>query len=312
MKSLKIIPLLFVVAAMPLAAEFYLIPLLEAAYSGEITWRPDWPEDFPPDAFTPGAKEKNPIGITLSNNTEDFNFTWNREGRLTEFIFFQQDNSCIKTKIDYAESGAIAGMSVRAQEDWNIEFPANFFPYSEISPGGAFGSIKISCNEKTFFVFIFESPLFLTETWYNEEGNLIAFVRANVIREKQGWRIRSMQIQNADSIHDEEYFYDSDGNISEIRSIAGVFSALYMDKRPVFWRRQDNSLDLHWDAQGRLVRVKNAGETPVEYRYEYETDASGNWIKRHEIPIIGIFNVFAPQPPAVEKVWSRKSGFLEN
>ena len=333
MKSFRIFLLLLLTAALPLAAQiedqkplteraFYLIPLLETAFSGELAWRPDWPADIPPDAFSLPAAGKIPMSITLSNSAEDINFIRNTEGRIAEFPFFLRspENSSaighVQTEVNYADSGAILSMTVTGETSWKIEFPADFFPYSEFSPGGSFPPITVILDEEVFFVFIFESPGFLTETWYDKDGNILTFLRANVIREDQNWRIRLLQIRDTEGFYEEERFYDSGGNISEIRSQEEVFSALYRNGRPDYRQYQQDIYDLHWDTRGFLTLAKNIKGKPepgfpVEYRYEYETDLTGNWIKRYEIAIINVLNVFAPQPPLPQKIWSRKIGFLE-
>jgi len=292
--------------------EFYLLPLIEATFSGNLPWRPNWPANIPPDAFSLSNGEKIPLNITLSNNITSLNFTRNNDGRLSSFPFFLPDRY-LKVEASFSESGALQNMNITCQAIWNIEFPAGFFPFSEISPGGAFPMITVNRDDSTFFVFIFESPAFLTETWYDYQGNLIGFARAAITRENRErniWRIRSMQIRDALGIHEEEIFHDSAGNISEIRSRAGVFSAFFRGSRPVFWQPQEGlHYDLQWDGRGLLVRKSITRETPGqphEYRYIYELDNLGNWTSRSVIEMIDVFGLLVPRPSYEENFWARE------
>ena len=299
---------------------FYLLPLIEAAFSGNLAWRPDWPANIPPDAFSPANGEARPLSITLSNDTTRLNFTRDSEGRLTEFPFFLP-NGYLQVEAVFSASGALRRMNITCETVWNVEFPDNFLPFSEISLGGAFPRITINRDGTTFFVFIFESPIFLTESWYDAQGELIGFNKAWVARENPSenrnfWRIRAMEIRDAQGIHKEQFFYDSTGNISEIRSRAGVFSALYRGGRPVFWQLRDGSSHaLQWDGHGLLVRKRNTLEElepgqPYEFRYMYETDAQGNWTRRSTAEIIDTFGLFAPRPYYEEHNWNRVIRFF--
>jgi hypothetical protein len=298
-------------------AAFSLIPLLEAAFSGELRWRPDWPVVFPPDAFclagesSPGAPGGS-LAITLSGETEIFSFHRNDRGRLDEFPFFFSD-AWYKIQAAYADSGAILSMNISAETSWTIEFPPDFFPYNDaLAPvDGVFPPIRVAGGEAVCFVIILENPAFISETWYDQAGNLMAYFKARIhrdfagLRPGRGWRVQSLQIRDQDGLRAEDYFFDAAGNLSEVRREAGVFSALYQGKRPRYWERPDGSpVTLQWDRRGLLVGRKPGGaaDSPAEYRYEYELDTAGNWLKRQDIAIISRFGVFVAQ---TGKAWSR-------
>jgi hypothetical protein len=331
---------------------FSLIPLLEAAFSGELYWRPDWPVDIPPDGFAlVGEKNGPPRGslmLTLINETESFSFSRDSAGRLTEFPYFSR-NDYLKIKAAYDSSGAIVSLKVsapvpagddktgdaavssendsapakaaeekNARQIWDVEFPPDFFPYSDYSPGGVFPPVKVSSEDAAFFVVLHESPVFLSETWYDGEGNTLAHFKAPVRVDNGAWRVLSLQTWDAAGARGEDYFFDSGGNISEVRSQAGTFSALYRDKRPLYWNRQPDSegaaarSSLQWDEGGFLLYLRfedTAPALPVEYHYEYERNAAGYWIKRRDIAIIAHFGVFAPR---LERTWTRRIGFAED
>ena len=362
-------------------AIFPLIPLLEAAFNGELRWRPDWPDDIPPDGFSLAAENlfsgekrkarRAPFALTLSNGSETFSFERDGTGRLREFPFFSR-NARLSVKAVYDYSGAMLSMNVKAavpaasenetggegteSEDaeseiteitWDIEFPPDFFPYSGSSPGGGFPPVKVSQGDTGFFVFFFESRSFFSETWYDGGGNLSAFFRADVRPENGFWIVQALHSWDAKGPQSEECSFDSGGNISEVRSPEGTFSALYRDHFPRYWERQPVSGQapsrsaLQWDEQGLLqgvsfedtapasesvpaasgeiaslgaipadaLNAEEADPPPVEYRYKYERDTAGNWISRQDIAIINRFGVLVPRPG---RSWTRRISFAGN
>jgi hypothetical protein len=312
--------------------DFFLIPVLETAFSGSVLWYPGRPDDIPPDAFYLLNREKPPAVIEL--NCGEYNFTVRRDekGRLVEFPFFTANDYALVTA-EYSDIGALEKMGVTVKkyaaqdggegaedQTWNIDFPAGFLPYSELSPGGSFPPLKVTFGEDIFYLFIFESPAFLTETWYNSGGEMLAFCKASVNTRNGAWRIRSLQIHDAQGVRFEDRFFDAYGNISEIRFEDNVFTSLFFNflngyDMPVLWRSRDYQYGLTWDAAGFLRTVKAAGDTEdaeIEYRYEYELDFYGNWVKRLEAAYAVKFDLLAPQPSLSRGVWSRRIEYFEN
>jgi hypothetical protein len=307
--------------------DFCLIPLLEAAFSGNAHWRPDWPQDIPPDGFSLQRDNKLPEEIELFNGSRKYKIMRDSEGRLVEFPFFMADRY-IRVNAVYADMGALKSMNasffpsdipVEKQADhteekiWDIEFPDGFIPYGDFSPGGTFPPAKIGCGDSVFYVFFFESPDFFSETWYDSEGNFLSFCKALVDRNKPAsvckWRIRSLQIHGSASPRFEDYFFDSDGNITEIRLSEKSFQAVYWNGRPRYWRYQDGlQYELHWDTQGILTSIRTVD---IEYRYEYELDASGNWINRMETVFKAQSDLLIPTPSFSRGTWNRRIQFFE-
>jgi hypothetical protein len=318
--------------------DFLLIPILETAFSGVLRWRPDWPPDIPPDGFSLLEENIPPEIIELSNGEMKFFVKRDREGRLVEFPFFLTDGYAA-VEISYAWTGAVKEMSViffsgetdeadtetegdfsqsdSAQSDqklWNIIFPDDFLPYSEFSPGGSFPPLTIFQDEEVYSVFIFESPGFLTEAWYDGEGEMLLFCEALVDHEDAGWRVRSLQVHDSDGLRFVDYNFDSGGNTTEVQIEDNTFSAVYRGSRPVSWQLPDLRYELQWDTQGTLTVVKAAGETVdlvTEYRYEYERDIAGNWLKRRETAYGDRFGVLAPYLPGNRGTWERRIVFFE-
>jgi len=306
--------------------DFFLIPVLETLFSGNLRWSPDWPLDFPPLGFSlPQAV------IELSNGSDNFTLRRDSEGRLLEFPFFY-DGGYALIKAEYSLSGALQKMNISfrnfpAQEDdsqneesqddeetWDVAFAPDFLPYSDLSLGGSFPVIRVSKNDSDFFVFIFESPLFLTETWYDSDSNMLVFCRASVDVYKGAWRIRSLQIHGESGVSIEDRFFDSSGNITEIRYFSGGSEdrrvlALYREYLPVYWQRDGFIYDLQWDTRDILTIIRAWDETgafDAEYRYRYDTDAFGIWLRREEAAYKVQFDLLVPQPSYSRGIWTRR------
>jgi len=309
---------------------FFLTQILETVFSGDVTWRPDWPADIPPDAFLVNYESRLPIVIELSNGTETYVVRRNSEGRLLEFPLFYEGGYA-KVQTSYAASGALRNMIVtlknytsgedgdqaqgdqdqpnQTEETLNISFPVDFFPYSDLSPGGSFLPVTVNSDDSTFFVFIFESPVFLAETWYDQDGNILAYCSASVDVEDGKWRIRSLQINDTDGTRFIGYSFDSYGNLTEIKFDDMAFSAFFRDKRPASWQWNGCQYDFQWDIRGILTILKATDENDgfyTEYRYEYEQDTSGNWVKRLETAYIIQFDLLAPNPSYSRGIWNRR------
>jgi len=304
--------------------DFFFVQILETVFSGDVRWRPDWPADIPPDAFLIRQGDRLPAVIELSNETENFIVRRDSEGRLLEFPFFYEGGYA-KVQAVYAASGALRNMSLTLEnlsqqdeesqgeeETWDITFPPDFLPYSELSLGGSFPPLAVNSGDSVFFVFIFESPVFLTETWYNSDGNMLAYCKAPVNVEHGKWRIRSLQIHDAGGTRFTDYFFDSFGNVTEINLEDRVFSAFIRDRRPGFWQRDGFQYDLKWDTQGILTMIRATGADDglfTEYRYGYEEDTSGSWIRRQETAYTIQFELLASQPSYSRGIWNRRIEF---
>jgi len=314
---------------------FFLLPVLETVFSGNLRWSPDWPSDIPPDGFP--IVSENPIAVLeLSNGSDTFTLRRGSDGRLLEFPFFYDGGYAI-IKNQYSASGALQKMNISfksfpAQEDesqqeesqddeetWDVVFPPDFLPYSELSLGGSFPVISVSTGDSDFFVFIFESPLFLTETWYDSNGNMLVFCKASVDAEKGAWRIRSLQVHGESGVLIEDRFFDSSGNITEIRYFSGGTEdrrilALYREHMPVYWQRDGFIYDLQWDTRGILTIIRAWDETggfDTEYRYRYDMDGSGLWLRREEAAYRTQFDLLTPQPSYSRGIWTRRLEYFQ-
>ncbi|MDR0316722.1 MAG: hypothetical protein LBH97_07475 [Treponema sp.] len=304
-----------------------LIPVLETALSGELRWRSDWPFNLPPDSFLIQKDQGKPLLISLSNGTETYNFRRDAAGRIREYPYFLE-GSCLQVQIDYAPSGEIARISISGGSASSGGGPGNMaesldveFPSGAISSGSGAPAVRAVMGGAVFFIFFQKTGVSLSETWYNEGGNLLAYYRAALLRnvnpqpDGETWRISSLQAWTAEGLSTEEYYFDSEGNISEIRSLRGRYSALYRGERPVYWDMPESGrFFLQWDGQDALVRLsavapeQAADKGVAEYRYEYERDDEGNWVSRQDIEMIGSLGVFVPRPG---RTWTRNISATE-
>ena len=180
-------------------SDFYLIPVLETAFYKNIFFRPDWPFDIPPDSFMVSANDKRFDSIEIYNEDISYIVKYDNIGRLIEFPHFFQGKYAV-IKVEYSENGSVTDINILLYEgesqnikDYKITFPVDFLPYSDFSPGGSFPPVTVTLDDKTFYVFIFETISFLTETWYDNDGNMLVFCKAVIEQIEKSWRVRSFQ-----------------------------------------------------------------------------------------------------------------------
>jgi hypothetical protein len=305
--------------------DFFLIPILENVFSKQVNWHPGWPDFLPPDGFTVLLSGNRPQTIELSNDDESFTVRRDSGGNLLEFPFFYsggygnvetvyKDGAPSTMKItlipfsssdDDSSGGNSAGGDIV-----NVTYPEGFIPYSELSPGGAFPPIKIDYNNSVFYVYIFETPGFLTETWYDEQANMIAYCKALTYVDRGAWRITSIQAREDEDERFTEYFYNAYGNVAAFMFGETLVSrAVYRGNVPVYWQSYDLEYNFQWDARDSLVNVNvtdGDGEFLNEYRYSYEFDSLGNWTKRLETAYIFQYNLLIPNPLYSRGAWNRR------
>ena len=297
-----------------------LIPILETIFSNNIYWNPEWPSSVPPDGFLIKNSGLQPSVIELYNGTLKFSVRRDAKGRLTEFPFFLSDGYA-EIQVLYNENALrrlnIAKYSFASDEETSpslemtliVNSPPGFLPYSELSLGGAFPPLSVMADGTAYFVFIFESPLFLSETWFDTDGNMVLFSKADTIVDRGEWRIRSLQIHNAGGIYFIDYYHDSYGNVTEIRSDDRVISAFYRGNIPQYKTGNALRYEYHWDTGGILTTVKGLGENDflfAEYRYGYDRDVNGNWVSRRETAYLFQYELLAPNFSYSRGNWNRR------
>ncbi|GHV45694.1 hypothetical protein AGMMS49546_32110 [Spirochaetia bacterium] len=310
----------------PEAAEpvppFAIIPLLETAFAAELSWRPDWPLEIPPDAFSVKGKA---VLISLMTGDAEYRLRRDGEGRLAEFPALV-GGALVQAEAFRGSEGGILGLSLGLapaspdggeSEPWAVDFPGPLLPGSALSAINSPGRepVRVSRGESVYFVLFQESEGEISETWYDPAGSFVGYYRVLInrhflFRNGSPWRIISIEGRSDQGTETVDYRFESGGNISEAASSRGIFSAVYgAAGRPLYWEHIPAQQDqreagaepqrpyaLQWDEQGFLVRMRGAadGADNPDYRYEYDLDGRLNWVERRETGMIRRFGVLAP------------------
>jgi hypothetical protein len=353
------------------ASPFPLGPVLVEALCGDGRWRPDWPLEIAPDAFTVkgraaavtmeitgvweaggGAGDAEPgmeagAGPVLRGPRYRgiaYRLARDSQGRLAAFplalgleerepdppalVFAQVEvrrgEGIEELRIlapappaeearaeDLAGETAPAGTPA-AREDpaggsakspadmiiWSVLFSDPFLP--GMPPGK--GPVKVQTGEDTYYVLFAGGMGRIAETWYDPLGNFVAYFETRIGETRigpgdAGPRVLGLRGQN----FNRDYRYESGGNLSECSGDQGFFSALYGGRaRPLYWTA-GRDYGLSWDEGDRLIAMRDlgpasgaSGDFPAAFRYEYDFDSRGNWIRRREIALFRRENLLIP------------------
>lgn len=308
-------------------AFFPIHTLLWALDSPEIPWRPDWPAAIPPDGFT--LRQGEAAGaITLILDSRELRLRTGKNGCLEEFpVLYGGD--LVQARAHFREDGGLRGFTLEAGDPWNVEFlPAGEAPLlrARLSRAGAVYFAVLQCEIPRLAVPKTAGAAF-PETWYDGEGKVLGVFNFRFGAGEDGPRFITGRFEGAvPEVYDEQYHFDSFGNIRGIETPRGSFSALYnRTGRPRYWERpipppspdetaEDErdipdpdppppppyqTLTLQWDERGLLVRITRFPPSPEEdqgeeSRYEYTLDERGNWIERRERRMIRQSGLLVP------------------
>lgn len=260
------------------AAPFPLGPLLIAARQKTLLWRPDWDAALPPDGFRVSAG--NAVSIELTLHDQTYRVRRNTDGSIAEFPF-QLAGRFVQVSIAYRPSGAVKTLVITgADETGQVDFISDTL-------------VRITQGDTVCFGAFRYEAAGIAETWYDPEGTALADFTARFF--DVAGEPRLVSLTNRYEGKEETYFYDSFGNISEIQTAAGVYSALYAgEQQPRYWTQGAEQHILQWDAQGFPVRM-----SPSEggaSKYEYTLDPRGNWTERREIRMVPNRGTLVPSP----------------
>jgi len=274
-----------------------------AASDGGI-WQPLWPVELPPDAFRILSGEVS--RITLEGEGVSLVFSYDPEGRVQEFPFML-NGSMAQVSLNF-QDGEIREITLNVSPDedsWELEvLEAEIF-----SPARTFPTLVRGLIGNTwYFITLSRWDRGITETWFDQEGNVLGGYIYCLTERKENQKIRSIRYLGTDINPILEYYYDSWGFLTKVSSPAGIYTVLhYRDALPRYWERQSAGGDtggaglfyFQWDANGFLVRMARVGAAdsesqPVEYRFEYTLDERGNWIERQEIRMFRQFGFLFP------------------
>ena len=287
-----------------MAIHAQLIPLAQILEGAEYTaiWRPDWPVDIPPDAFTLKAGEA--LRSVVTGEGFFLEYSIGTVG-LTERFPFMLNGKMAQVSLVYAENSEIMELVITflpGEEPWRLEVLEHRDSYPYIVRGSSGGV--------WYFIYFHRTANEILETWYDVDGNFLGAYRYYLTLIDQDRRIRIVQ-DLANPGMDTELFFDSRGFVTEIRGPDGFFRALYFrEELPRFWERRPvtggtetdaGNFILQWGANDHLVRVTGGnGGRPEEYhsidfRYEYDLDFIGNWVERREIRMVRVFDLLVPE-----------------
>jgi hypothetical protein len=238
-----------------------------------------------------------------------FEYRLNRDskGRLLEFPL-SLGGEFFQIRADYASSGAVAALVFNAAgkgeggaeaepEPWAAEFPLPYIPFESRAPKFPREAVRVSREELVYFVLFEETNRYITESWYDPEGNLAGYF-ISFFEEREGRR-RILSILSFDTA--ERYYFENRAHVSAIRSGRGNFSAVYGAKGQVLEREfvpagpdaafgPAERFAFQWDERLLLVSMRDISpsrssepaESPIEFRYEYTLDHRNNWLSRRE------------------------------
>ncbi|MDR0400951.1 MAG: hypothetical protein LBH51_08420 [Treponema sp.] len=356
----------------PPASPFPLGPVLAEAFYGEGRWRPDWPPEIAPDAFTAegalgvtvelvepkdavetryggipyrrsrdsaGRLSAFPAALPLDSAEENppalvfaqVEVRYGPEGGVLELDIsapgFQEKEHILAGEIPAGEgaaegvpaeggeapagTGAEDGESDAPEEiRWSVLFPSPQFPGLPPVREPA----KVQCGESVFYALFSGGGDWIAETWYDPWGHFAAYFRTRLGPgdPSAGDRPENprpiLRVEGAGC--NGEYRYESGGNLSESSGDRGFFSALYGERgRPLYWTAE-RRYGLQWNEEGRLTAMRdldsapaadalpgaeNSRGPPAAFRYEYESDSRGNWIRRREIALFLRGNLLLPE-----------------
>jgi hypothetical protein len=235
----------------------------------------------------------------------EYRFTRNALGQLLGFPF-PLNGTFYQAQVSYGDAGLIKKITLdnpaAAGSENTDGDPGNSSPWefefleydrdnpslTRINQGGAWRFAAIQYRDWASF-----------ETWYDQEGQALAFFFLEY-REDDGIR----RLHSIDSRDDQGqqilvYGYDSGGRISALDTPGGSHATLYTaEGRPRYWERPEGNYTLQWDETGLLTFFTGA-EDQADIRYEYTLDTRGNWTERREISLIRRFGRLVPASEAV-------------
>ncbi|MDR0641216.1 MAG: hypothetical protein LBG07_02015 [Treponema sp.] len=200
-----------------------------------------------------------------------------------------------------AETGA---EEPEALLSWSVLFPGpclpEMFPVGGAPPGEP---VEVRRGDELHYVLFGGARDSIAETWYDPWGNFTAYFETKIgpvgSMGNPGGALRVLGLEGED--HRGHYSYESGGNLSQYSGDQGLFSALYSASgRPLYWAA-GRDYGLQWDEGGLLTGMRDlappdavSGEEAAAFRYEYEFDSRGNWIRRREIALFLKENLLLP------------------
>jgi hypothetical protein len=311
----------------PSAAIFPLALVLEAAEfaaDGAGTWRPDWPLEFPPDAFKVRAGEISKASIegehffSFSIDPEGREFPFMLNGRMAQAGITYGGRSEIREIVLSFPAERVNSREAPDQDPpdenlWELEILEYRDSYPLV--------IRGLRGDAWYFINLSRRGNSILETWYDEEGMILGAYGYSLGKIGNDLRIRVFQDYSKEEAVT-EYHYDSRLFVTESSGPGGVYTVLfYREDLPRYWERRPRFLEesiagardltgnrpgnftLQWDERGMLLRITGGPDSgDIDYRYEYTFDGMGNWIERREIRMTRQMGLLVPSQGTI---WRR-------
>ena len=274
--------------------------LLRSAQGYDTVWRPDWPQDIPPDIFYAGSR-----AVSIRADFGDgilLEFSRDSNRRILSFpILLENQNSAetgtgengmvfVQGRSEYDREGRLTQISWEENLADMLEWDGENRPIVCRVFSGGYYFIALEYIQDT-----------IIETWYSQEG-IPLFV---VISEKS---------KHITPSQEKSFFYNSDGYISRIEYwnpggeiLQKSATALYNSQgMPRYLEHEAVNYAWQWDTKGHLVRF-SAVQAPnpayiLDYRYEYTLDNRENWTQRQELVMASIDPPSAGNRLAAEEI----------
>ena len=279
--------------------------LLEAAeYAETCCWQPDWPADFPPDAFMPLTDGWSSVTVnyggynyTLKRGKDHLlEFPWFFEGKLVQVrLGYSSDDEPLLSRI---ELGGFISVDVLEYIDSELYL------------------LRVYRDDWYFFVYLQHTTGKIYESWFDQDG--VFLEQFEYTRLGSDWPDRIIQYSLFSSGEEFSRSYDSRFLITGIFGINDEFTVSYFKERypkyleqfrgTWFWENgytEGSPPELlpgetepfgpgfyhysyQWDENGFLVRLSGERESwwYRDWRYEYTLDEKGNWIRRDEFRML--------------------------
>ena len=289
--------------------------LLDAAeYTSKGTWQPDWPSDFPQDAFL--ISDDRISSVTVFNQEISLELSW-LNGNLTAFpwyyngsffqvnfdyVFVENDDKPFIKSIILSAPNAVFISALTIIEIADIQVLEYF--------DGAPYLLRIYTGGNYYFAYLQWGTGILYESWFDSEGNFLEQFEYDFLNVEELNIISRKTIFSSNETLSRSF--DSRILITEINSSQGFFSVNYfIDILPRYWRRESNisSQDIfsfQWDNNNLLIRLASYISTiddnfqsavlSSDSIYEYLIDERGNWTERRETIMTGGSGLMVPGP----------------
>lgn len=277
-------------------------------------WRPDWPADLPPDAFSlRGSRPPRSVVVSIEGSDDEssveYSARWSVAGAIVErplfaagsvfALSFDRDDRVRGYRIapiEASEGEKSADESVRLIHSSDGTLAAAERKTAEGSVSSTFSYRGSQFEELSFdeegllvgrSVCDFSGPLLVACSSYAEDGSFSASARFDY--DAHG---RVVRVESAES--SSETVFDADGRPAFVRAAA---DAERTERR------------FQWDERGLLVRefLTDAGGETLEISYSYDFDARGEWIARDSSLFVDRFGTRAPEkgPRVLRKIGYR-------